>query len=206
MSRLYIIGGEPGAGKSTFATELAHQLPNAKYLALDSVKEFLFDLVGFEDLTYKAKLVDFSYELFYQCTRFCIDNGYDLIVDYPFSSKQISFFRQVAKEHDLTVYTFVLYGDRQTLYKRIINREGKTRHKGHMAHSYLPTMEQTSNQRLSYEQFSAKCESSKYVEFEFGTTIKIDTTTFSLANYESCVQELIAKIANDENNVRISDT
>lgn len=183
MISLYVIAGQPGAGKSTFAKVLNEQNRDAVYIAQDTIKEFLYDLIGFENLTEKDELIELSRNIFYMCCEYCVKQSKQLIIDYPFSDVQLNFLYKLVEENNLHVKTYVLFGDNKTLYKRITQREDEGRHRGHQADSYPNYDQQGIKQVISFEEYEKKCEERQYPNFKFYDTTKIDTTQVSPEEY-----------------------
>lgn len=190
MSDVYIVAGQPGSGKTTFAKRLSIQKQEAKYIAQDTIKEFLFDLIGFENLRLKSSLVELARKIFYQCCEYCLQNDIDIIVDYPFSNVQIDFFDRISNCYQVTIKSFVLYGDPQILYRRIINRESNNRHPGHFANKY-PNNRGVDYEVISYKQYLGKCQEREYDMFRYGETKYIDTTNLSEDDYCKLLADLL---------------
>lgn len=191
MTNIYIVGGQPGSGKSTFASHLDNYLNDAKYIAQDTIKEFLFDLIGFENLKFKESLVELGRSIFYQCCEYCVQNNIDIIIDYPFSELQLDFLNELSNNYHVSCMTFVLYGNNRLLYQRIIERENiHNRHSGHFSSRY-PTNEKIDYKPISYKQYLDKYKERDYSQFKYGNTIYIDTTNIDEENYLEIIKGML---------------
>lgn len=182
-----MIAGQPGAGKSTFAKELRTVYPQSKYLAQDTIKEFLFDLLGFQNLIQKEQLIELSRTMFYSCCEYCLNNKQQLIIDYPFSEVQLAFLEEMVGKYSLEVQTYVLYGDDETLYNRVKERETEDRHQGHQATCY-PIKDKTQDYQMqTFEQYQAKSKERNYSSFKFHNTVQINTAKVNINEYKQII-------------------
>jgi predicted kinase len=83
MSALIIVSGPPCAGKSTLANRLREEL-KWPLLAKDSIKELLFDSLGWQDRTWSRKLSEASYALLFNTAAELLHAGQRCILEGNF--------------------------------------------------------------------------------------------------------------------------
>jgi predicted kinase len=83
MSALIIVSGPPCAGKSTLANRLRDEL-KWPLLAKDSIKELLFDSLGWQDRAWSRKLSEASYALLFNTAAELLRAGQRCILEGNF--------------------------------------------------------------------------------------------------------------------------
>lgn len=83
MTRLLVVTGLPGAGKTTAACALAQRY-SAPLLGKDLIKEPLLDVLGAGDRTQSRLLSTASFEVLFACARPLLSARIDLIVEGNF--------------------------------------------------------------------------------------------------------------------------
>lgn len=84
MSRVIIICGQAGVGKTTLSEKLSKRL-NVFCLHKDSIKERLFDLLEGDSLEESKRAGMISMELLFHLAEEAIRNGVDVMVESPFN-------------------------------------------------------------------------------------------------------------------------
>src|SRR6185369_3304324 len=83
---LVIVGGPPGAGKTTLAKHIAEKY-RLLLLHRDGLKENLFDALGWSDREWSKKLGVASYRLLYHVMEAAMTAGYSCVIESNFSVK-----------------------------------------------------------------------------------------------------------------------
>lgn len=184
MSNLIILAGQPGSGKSTFANNILSINKSYNYLSVDEIKEYLFDTIGFRNLDEKRQVEELALSNFYEQCEYCFNNGIDLIIDYPFSDKQKEKMLNFKDSYNLTIQTYVLYGDPQILFERVKTR---SRNKGHDFEYYF---KQIAKKEIiqTYDEYIEKCNKRNYKSFTLGKTTSIDTSRLKKENYINYIE------------------
>ncbi len=84
MSKVIVICGQAGVGKTTLSTELSKRL-NIVCFHKDTIKERLFDLLEGRNLEESKKTGMYSMELLFHFSEEAIKTGVDIIVEAPFN-------------------------------------------------------------------------------------------------------------------------
>lgn len=84
MSRVIIICGQAGVGKTTLSEKLSKRL-NVFCLHKDSIKERLFDLLEGASLEESKRVGMISMELLFHLAEEAIRNGVDVMIEAPFN-------------------------------------------------------------------------------------------------------------------------
>lgn len=192
MKKVILLAGYPATGKTYMSKVIKHQFPQAIYLAQDDIKELLYDMVGFNSELEKEELVDFSRSIFYSIIERSIIQNELLMLDYPFSYKQLEFLNELSAKLDCQFFTIRLIGNLDILYERRVERDLiPTRNKGHILQKYHGTESYNrASYPLSCRQYKKNCQDGKYADFEYGETIEIDVTNYDQINYSNILLEL----------------
>jgi predicted kinase len=84
MSKVIVVCGQAGVGKTTLSAELSKKL-NIVCFHKDTIKERLFELLEGENLEDSKKLGMCSMELLFHLGEEAIRNGIDVIAEAPFN-------------------------------------------------------------------------------------------------------------------------
>lgn len=86
MKKLIIITGISGSGKSTVAAYLNKNL-SSTLISLDTLKENIFDIIGFKNELQKNELKPLIYNIFILLLDECLKREDEcVIVEFPFSA------------------------------------------------------------------------------------------------------------------------
>ena len=192
-----LVTGIPAAGKSTMAEMISERL-TLPVISKDTVKELLFDNVGFQSREEKVKLGVASMEIMYYVAGQLMKAGQSFILEnnFEYSSKQG--IKNLLEKYQYSALTITLTGDYKVIYKRFLERESSPdRHRGHVVNDCYPEKKENNLKELkakpiSYENFVYGIEQRGFDVFCVdGRQIKVDTTDFSKVNME----ELFSRIA-----------
>lgn len=192
---LLLLAGYPGTGKSYLCEQILEKW-SACIVSQDEIKEALWDDVGFDDELGKEATTQQSRELYYQCIEKKMQEGINIISDYPFSDKQKPIFEKWAKQYGYQVLTIRLIADLDILFERQKQRDlSVKRHLGHMMTHYhkgdILEDRSKADLLLDYDEFINRCTVRGYGEFQLGKLIEVDVSDFSKVGYEDILKEVI---------------
>ncbi|MEB2281021.1 ATP-binding protein [Lysinibacillus xylanilyticus] len=177
---LLIIFGPCGAGKTSIAKGIASNY-TFPLISRDTIKELLFDNIGWRDRDWCTKLGSTSYQLLYFFTDKLLETGSTFILE----SNQINFKILAKKINDLKDrHTYIpiiirCFADKQILFERAIARDASgERHPGHV---YPTNYEEYKKMLLEHDGEFNNEFSIEGLDFEF---IDVDTTVFDNKVYE----------------------
>ncbi len=124
MSRVIVICGQAGVGKTTLSAELSKKL-NIFCIHKDTIKERLFDLLGGDSLEESRNAGMISMELLFHLAEESIRNGVDIMIESPFNhSSNPGIFERWKSEYgvDMKVIVCVLKDEaehRRRFFERV---------------------------------------------------------------------------------------
>lgn len=185
MKNIILLAGFPATGKTYLAKVIKSYYPHGMYIAQDDFKELLYDTIGFATLVEKEKVVELSREMFYQTIKMSLKSNQLLLLDYPFSYKQVNFLDEIAANNEVNIMTIRLTGDLDVLYDRRVQRDIKPeRNKGHILNCYHGYETYTlEDYPLSRQEYKYNCLKGKYHQFSYGKTIEVDVTDYAKIDY-----------------------
>jgi adenylate kinase family enzyme len=122
MSKLIIVCGMPGVGKTTLAKELSKKI-NTLCLHKDSIKENLYDIMEGRTLDDSKKIGFQSLKLMFKLIEEQIARGIDIIIEGPFYIKaDAELFHEWQKQYNLDVTSIICEIEEKLRKERFINR------------------------------------------------------------------------------------
>jgi predicted kinase len=191
-----LVTGIPAAGKSTMAKVVSEKL-KLPVISKDTIKELLFDNVGFQSRTEKVKLGIASMEIMYYVASQLMKAGQPFILENNFEYSSEQGMKSLLEKYQYSVLTITLTGDYKVIYQRFLERENSPdRHRGHVVNDCYPEKKENNMKTLkaktiSYKNFVCGIEKRGFDAFCVdGRQIKVDITDFSTINME----ELFSRI------------
>lgn len=191
-----LVSGIPAAGKSTMAEALSERL-KLPVVSKDTIKELLFDNVGFQSRAEKVKLGIASMEIMYYVAGQLMKTGQPFILENNFEYSSENGMKSLLEKYQYSALTIILTGDYKVIYQRFLERESSPdRHRGHVVNDCYPEKKEnnlkTANAKtISYENFVRGIEQRGFDAFYVdGRHIKVDTTDFSKMNMEKLFSQI----------------
>ncbi len=191
-----LVTGIPAAGKSTMAKVMSEKL-KLPVISKDTIKELLFDNVGFQSRAEKVKLGIASMEIMYYAAGQLMKAGQAFILENNFEYSSEQGIGSLLEKYRYSALTITLTGDYKVIYQRFLERESSPdRHRGHVVNDCYPEKKEDNLKTLkaktiSYDNFVRGIEQRGFDAFCVDDRqIKVDTTDFSRINME----ELFSRI------------
>lgn len=193
-----LVTGMPAAGKSTMAEVMSERL-KLPVISKDTIKELLFDNVGFQSRVEKVKLGIASMEIMYYIAGQLMKAGQPFILENNFENSAEQGMKSLLEKYRYSALTITLSGDYKVIYQRFLERENSPdRHRGHIVNDCYPERKESNLKTLkattiSYENFVCGIEKRGFEAFCVdGRQIKVDTTDFSKINMETLFSQIKA--------------
>lgn len=192
-----LMAGMPASGKSTMAKTIAEKwkLP---VISKDSIKEYLYDNIGFQSRTEKVNLGIASLEIMYYVAEQLMKAGQPFILENNFENSSECGIKTLLKKYQYSALTITLTGDYKEIYRRFQERDiSPDRHRGHVVNDCFPEKKKRNPEEIkaasiSYEAYVNSVKQRGFDDFFVGNKqIKVDTTDFSKIDME----ELFSQIA-----------
>lgn len=171
---------------------------NLPVISKDTIKELLFDHVGFQSREEKVKLGIASMEIMYYVAGQLMRTGQPFILENNFEYSSKHGLKTLLEKYRYSVLTITLTGDYKTIYNRFLEREvSPDRHRGHVMNDCYPEIECGAEQRkatsIAYEDYVHGIEQRGFDTFYVeGRQIKVDTTDFSKIDMEKLFEQIRA--------------
>lgn len=128
MSKVIIVCGLPGSGKTTLAKELSKQF-GIVCLHKDSIKEKLYELLGYSTLEHSRHSGFYAIQLILALAEEQIANGMDVMVESPFNHEDnVKLFHEWKEKYPIDFYAVICRVDHEERMRRRFNRP---RHHAH---------------------------------------------------------------------------
>lgn len=189
-----IVTGIPASGKSTVAGYLSDNL-KLPMISKDSIKELLFDKVGFKCREEKVRLGNASMDIMYYMAEQLMKCGKPFILENNFEDASKEGLFTILEKYSYQAVTVRLTGDYRKIYERFVMREGSPdRHRGHVVNDCYPEPEGIKRENpapLSFESYLYGIEHRGFDRFAAnGPCIMLDTTDFSNIDMEKVLKEI----------------
>jgi predicted kinase len=178
---LILIIGLPGTGKTILGKKLAHHL-GLPLLSKDTLKEIMFDDLGWSDREWSKKIGNAAYHLMDYLIEEQLKTGNSLIIESTFSPTfDNPKFQKWQKQYNCNVIQTLCYTQGDVLLERFIKR-AKTNevHPGH-AQATTEHMGEFKEQLLK-----GKAETLDLA----GSVVEVDTTDFSKVDDVAIAEEI----------------
>ncbi len=176
---IIIVTGRPAAGKSSLAKWLSQEL-KLPLVSKDSIREELFDRLGWKDRKWAQELGKASVDMMFYFARAELEVGHSIIMDnafYPPVSNPR--FQALKEEYQAESIQIVCDADRETLFQRFKARaDSGTRHPGH------------GDQAVLDELYANLADNSSSVLAIGGCVIEVDTTDFAKIDYQKILKQM----------------
>lgn len=193
-----LVTGIPAAGKSTMAEAIAEQF-KLPVISKDTIKEFLYDNVGFQSRQEKVNLGIASMEIMYYTAGQLMKAGQPFILENNFEYSSECGIKTLLAKYRYFALTITLTGDYKVIYQRFLERDlCPDRHRGHVVNDCYPEKKERSPEELrassfSYENFILSIEERGFDTFSVdGKRIEVDTTDFSKIDMEKIFLQIAA--------------
>lgn len=188
-----LVTGVPAAGKSTIAAFLASRL-SLPVISKDSIKERLFDAVGFQSRQEKVRLGVASMDILYYVSQQLMEARLPFILENNFENISRAPLLALLEKHGYLAVTVSVTGDLRVLHQRFLDRNrSPERHRGHVINDCYP--EKPGSQSappLSYEDYVRGVTRRGMDVFTAnGPRIIVDTTDFAQVNLEALLGQIV---------------
>ncbi|PID52164.1 MAG: hypothetical protein CR972_03415 [Candidatus Moraniibacteriota bacterium] len=177
MSKVIIVTGAPGTGKTFFVNRISTEF-SLPVFAKDTIKEVLFETIDMTDRAFGKKLGAASFELMYVIVEQLMCSGMTCVLEGNFDSQFASpILNQLSKKYTCNFLQFNFFADVDETVKRVKDRwESGERHKGHMDFK-------------NYELVKRYGGKIKPVHIK-GELVEVDTTDFTIVNYDELTDKI----------------
>lgn len=192
---MILMAGYPATGKSHMCGLILEKYPQFKTVNQDELKEQKWDEYGFNNLEEKTGLEMMAWEEYYLTIEKKMENGEDIISDYPFSDKQKGRLAGLSGKYGYRVITIRLLGSIDKLYDISRKRDlDPNRHLGHLVSKYHKgdVMEDRTRADclVTYDIFRERCLHKGYDKFQLGHLIEVDASDFSKIDYDRILNDI----------------
>ena len=191
-----LVTGIPAAGKSTMANFLSKEL-KLPVISKDTIKELLFDYIGFQSREEKVRLGITSMEIMYNMAKQLMEVGQPFILENNFENSSKEELAALLSQYHYAALTITLTGDYRTIYQRFLERNvSPDRHRGHVVNDCYPEKELRSIEELKaasvrYEDYLYGIEHRGFDTFTMDDgQIKVDTTDFSKIDMRLLLEQI----------------
>lgn len=172
---------------------------NLPVISKDSIKEFLYDTIGFQSRAEKVNLGIASMEIMYYVAGQLMKAGQPFILENNFEHASEEGIRNLLGKYEYVALTITLTGDYKVIYQRFLERDvSPVRHRGHVVNDCYPEKRVLSSEEIraaaiSYEDYVHAAEHRGFDDFCVdGEQMKVDVTDFSKINMETLFSQITA--------------
>lgn len=195
-----LIAGVPAAGKSRFADWLSRRR-NLPYMSKDTIKEILFDDVGFQSRAEKVALGNAAMNVLYYFAEAQMRAGLPFLIENNFEDSSRDGILKLIRKYRYTPVTVLFDGEMDVIYQRFIARDQlPERHRGHVINTAYPeTGEKAPYVPVPLETFAQGIEQRGFRRFSVGgEMIRVDCTDFTKVDYEGLNRQLETCLKNQK--------
>ena len=177
--KLVIVTGRPAAGKSTLAKWLSQEL-KLPLVSKDSIREILFERLGWKDRLWAQLLGRASVDLMFYFAEAELGTGNSIIMDNSFHPPiSTPRFQEIKKKFDADSIQIICNSHKEILFERFKARsETGNRHPGHGDNDVLDEL---------YNNLADEKPQNLDIG---GLVIEVDTTDFEKINYETILKQV----------------
>ncbi len=190
-----LVAGLPASGKSTLALALSKELGFPMF-SKDSMKELLYDSVGFCSRQEKVALGVGAMDILYYCAGQVLALGQSVILENNFENASRPGLLRLLEKFPCQVATIMLTGDLPTIYRRFLERDmSPSRHRGHVVNTRYPEPpgEKPPYVPMGFEQFVEGFKARGMDTFDIGgPRITLDVTDFSKVDVKAVAREVLS--------------
>lgn len=197
-----LISGMPASGKSTIANKLSASL-KIPVLSKDSIKEILFDDLGFTSRAEKVQLGVAAMHILYYAAAQMMKTGKPFILENNFEDSSVKGIMELLEGYQYVGITVRLTGDPAMIYQRFAKRDlSDERHRGHVVNDRYPEPAGAVREnptRKTYEQYLQDIENRGFNRFAAnGPLLELDVTDFQKLDYQKINRDLTEIISGIE--------
>ena len=193
MGNLIIVAGLPASGKSSFAEYASHAL-HIPLISKDSIKEVLFDYIGFKNHDEKTALNNASLFVMLYAACQILKEDQDIILENNFENNALDPLMTIISENKCNVISILFTGKMETLYKRYVERNcSPGRHRGHVLSDCYPETEdiKVKPKQISFSEYSRDFSARGMNNFIIGEkNITVDATDFNEVSYDRIINKI----------------
>lgn len=183
---LIIVTGMPGTGKTTLSESLSNQY-KLPLISKDSLKERIFDTLGWSDKAWSLKVSSASHRIMDYLVDEQLKSGQSVIVESNFKREIDSLrFNGIKSKHNCNIIQILCWAEGETVFRRFMERiENGQRHQGHTEDI------STDEIRRIFVEANGRDEP---LDID-GATVELDTTHPSSISYDEIHQQIDRLIA-----------
>lgn len=191
-----LVAGFPATGKSTLAAALSREM-GVPMFSKDSMKELLYDSVGFKSRAEKVALGVEAMDILYYCAGQVLKLGQSVILENNFENASRPGLEALLAKYPCKVVTVALTGDPEVVYQRFLQRDqSPDRHRGHVVNTCYPEPpgERAAYVPMGFEQFMEGFTARGMDTFSMGERVAVDVTDFSKVDIKAIVEEVTSRL------------
>lgn len=192
MRYCVLVAGVPASGKTTFALHAAKAL-NLPMVSKDTLKEILYDNVGFATHDEKIKLSIAATQLLMYYAESMMKAEKTFILENNFENVTKPGLQNLMETYRYHPVTVRFGGEVRVIYQRYLQRDlMPDRHGGHKTNDAWPQQEPgVLNAPPGMEAFISEVSARGIADFSVGgEEIYVDATDFSRVSYEGITEEV----------------